>query len=231
MDHERANSFGLNADQYDRVWPRYPSEAINHVMRVATRPTRRVLEIGCGTGICTRAFLRRGAHVVAIDPNSDMLVVARSRSDATDLVSWEQARFEDWDPEARMFDLVVAGQSWHWIEPEIGCRRAAAVLRPGGALALMWNRPAPDGFEHRAALDEGYRAVAPNLVPGAASVFTFTLKAEADRLRAVGPFQSIETITFAWSRTLTSDEYVELLALIRTTRCSTPIRSSACSTG
>ena len=210
MDHERAISFGLHG-RYDRVRPRYPSEAIDHVMKVASRVTRRVLEIGCGTGICTRAFLRRGADVVAIDPDADMLAVARSRSDPTDLVSWERARFEDWDPEARVFDLVVAAQSWHWVEAESGRQRVADVLRSGGALALLWNRPSPDGFEHREALDEVYRAVAPNLVPGAASVFTSTLQAEADRLREIGSFQSIETKTYAWSRTLTSDEYVGLL--------------------
>ena len=49
------------------------------------------------------------------------------------------ARFEDWDPDGRRFDAVVAGQTWHWIDPVAGAAKAAEVLRPGGRLALFWN--------------------------------------------------------------------------------------------
>jgi len=49
------------------------------------------------------------------------------------------AKFEDWDPVGRTFDAVIAAQAWHWVDPVAGAAKAAAVLRPGGRLAVFWN--------------------------------------------------------------------------------------------
>jgi SAM-dependent methyltransferase len=51
----------------------------------------------------------------------------------------EVAAFEAWDPAGRAFDAVVAGQTWHWVDPIAGAAKAAEVLRPGGRLAVFWN--------------------------------------------------------------------------------------------
>ena len=53
-------------------------------------------------------------------------------------------------------------QAWHWVDPVVGVPKAAAVLRPGGTLALFWNwtrstrRSGPR-------CDEVYARVAPEL--------------------------------------------------------------------
>ena len=56
-----------------------------------------------------------------------MAEVARRRGLAV-----EVAAFEAWEPAGRRFDAVVAGQAWHWIDPDAGAAKAAEVLRPGG---------------------------------------------------------------------------------------------------
>ena len=43
----------------------------------------------------------------------------------------------------RFFDAVVAGQTWHWVDPEAGAAKAASLLQPGGRLALFWNAGQP----------------------------------------------------------------------------------------
>jgi hypothetical protein len=70
----------------------------------------------------------------------------------------EVAAFEKWDAASRMFDAVIAGQTWHWIDPVAGAVKAAQVLRPGGRLALFWNvgQSAP---EIAAAFAEVYRSI------------------------------------------------------------------------
>ena len=55
----------------------------------------------------------------------------------------EQATFEDWRPTGREFDLVVFAQSFHWVDPRPALQKVAAILRPGGRLALLANRIVP----------------------------------------------------------------------------------------
>jgi hypothetical protein len=47
--------------------------------------------------------------------------------------------FEAWPLEPQAFDLVLAAQSFHWIAIDVGLAKAAAALRPGGAIALVWH--------------------------------------------------------------------------------------------
>ena len=48
--------------------------------------------------------------------------------------------FEAWKPGGRTFDLVLAATSFHWVDPGVRFTKAAAVLRPHGALAVFANQ-------------------------------------------------------------------------------------------
>jgi SAM-dependent methyltransferase len=63
-----------------------------------------------------------------------MARVARSHG-----LSAEGSTFEEWDAASRMFDLVISGQAWHWVDPVLGPRKAADLLRPGARFAAFWN--------------------------------------------------------------------------------------------
>jgi SAM-dependent methyltransferase len=133
---EIAGSFGADAAKYDRLRPRYPEPLVD---AVAERlPGRSLLDVGIGTGISSQPFFERGFTVLGVEPDERMASLARSKGLAV-----ETGRFEDWDPAGRVFDGVIAGQSWHWIDPDAGARRAAETLRPGGVLAIFWNFGAP----------------------------------------------------------------------------------------
>jgi SAM-dependent methyltransferase len=63
------------------------------------------------------------------------------------------ARFDDWDPRGATFDMLFSATAYHWVTPSLRWRLAAAVLRPGGALALITNRTVAGGE-----FDDVYRA-------------------------------------------------------------------------
>ena len=81
-DRRRANSFGDDAEQYDRVRPSYPSALIDHL--ITERPAT-VLDVGCGTGITSRLLEARGCDVLGLEPDARMAsglagTVRRSRA-------------------------------------------------------------------------------------------------------------------------------------------------------
>jgi SAM-dependent methyltransferase len=130
-DRSRAESFGASAERYDRARPSYPPELIEALLADGAQ---RVLDVGCGTGIASTMFAGRGCAVLGVEVDERMAELARAKG-----LEVERARFEEWSPGARRFDLVASAQAWHWIDPRAGAARAAEALRPGGLLGLFWN--------------------------------------------------------------------------------------------
>lgn len=125
-----AEGFGADPERYDRARPGYPQALVDQI--VAASPGREVLDVGIGTGIAAQAFQAAGCTVLGVDPDERMAEYARRRG-----FQVEVARFEGWEPADRTFDAVIAGQTWHWLDPVAGAAKAALVLRPGGRLAVF----------------------------------------------------------------------------------------------
>src|SRR5580658_8104808 len=96
-----AEGFGADAQCYDRARPRYPEALIAAL--VAASPGVDVLDVGCGTGIAARQLQAAGCRVLGVDADDRMAAQARSFG-----VEVEVAKFEQWDPAGRTFDLVTA---------------------------------------------------------------------------------------------------------------------------
>jgi SAM-dependent methyltransferase len=210
---EVAESFGSDAERYDRARPRYPDALIERI--AAASPGRDVLDVGCGTGISSRQFQAARCQVLGIDPDPQMAAFARQRG-----LDAEVAKFEDWDPAGRTFDTVVAGMAWHWVDPVAGAAKAAQVLRPGGRLAVFWYvfQPPPALGE---AFTDVYRRVLPpgspfsstGTMPGLDAYSAFFTKAE-DGIRQSGAFSDLEPWQqwrYDWEQTYTRDQWLDMV--------------------
>lgn len=143
----RAGSFGNDAEAYERHRPGYPAVVADVLL---AGDTHAVVDVGCGTGKLGRLLAERGADVLGVEPDERMAQVARRFG-----LPVEVSAFEAWDAGGRTFDLVTSAQAWHWVDQALGAAKAAAVLRPGGRLAVVWNLGRHD--EHaQAALDVVY---------------------------------------------------------------------------
>jgi ubiquinone/menaquinone biosynthesis C-methylase UbiE len=104
----------------------------------------RVLEVACGTGICT-AHLSRvlgdSVEIVATDLNSSMLDYARAKPNALSNVSYEEANAQALPYADDSFDAVVCQFGIMFFQDKVrAVTEMARVLRPGGSVVLnVWD--------------------------------------------------------------------------------------------
>jgi SAM-dependent methyltransferase len=210
-----AESFGDNVDRYDRTRPGYPPGLVDAVLTsvsgLSGGPRRSVLDVGIGTGLSARGFRDAGCDVLGVDVDARMAVRAREHGFAV-----EVAAFERWDDQGRRFDVVVSGQTWHWIDPDAGAAAAARVLRPGGRLALFWNAADPPA-EIAAGFAEAYRSVETGLpyTPStmrAADGYAQILTAVGEPLRRTGRFTEPEQWSGTWTTVVSRDQWLDLVS-------------------
>lgn len=125
-------AFGRVAEAYHRGRPGYPEEAVRWL--VGDEPSV-VLELGAGTGKLTAALVAQGHVVHATDPDAAMLrVLEQHLPDVrTTVAAGERLPVAD-----RSVDVVVCGQSFHFLDHAVALEEVARVLRPGGRLAVVW---------------------------------------------------------------------------------------------
>ena len=202
--------FGTVADLYDDVRPDYPAELYDAIERVAGRVDGRdVVDLAAGTGLQTRELLRRGAAIVAVDPDLAMLRRLRERASGVPVVAGAGERIPLRDGAA---DLVVVATAWHWMDAAETVAEVRRVVRPGGHLALWWaNNRWGDGIdweEAQSAVFERWGSVRGS-VP--ATMRGVGPRDAAADLRDRGVPVMVEQ-EFTWSREVTRDEHLRLLA-------------------
>jgi SAM-dependent methyltransferase len=80
-----------------------------------------------------------GSSVVGIDISAEQIATANrvaKERDLEDRARFRVANAEDTGLEASSFDLVTAGQCWHWFDSTAAMAEVRRVLRPGGVLAI-----------------------------------------------------------------------------------------------
>jgi SAM-dependent methyltransferase len=123
-------------EDYERGRPGWPADAVS---TLNLPPTATVLDLGAGTGKLTRLLVSAFDRVVAVEPSEAMrrLLVALCPEAQALFGTGQEIPLAD-----ASVDAVFAAQAFHWFDEERALAEIARVLRPGGALILMWNLPA-----------------------------------------------------------------------------------------
>jgi SAM-dependent methyltransferase len=139
--HDRPEvDFGRAAHDYAKHRPGFPPEFFDHVRSLGIGVAgQRVLDLGTGTGTLTCGFAERGCDVVGLDPSPEMLAQAAKAADDSGLrVRWLPGWAEATGLLDGEFDIVCAGQCWHWFDRSRASAEATRLLRPGGRLLIAY---------------------------------------------------------------------------------------------
>jgi SAM-dependent methyltransferase len=122
-------------EDYERGRPGWPAEVV-HVAGLP--PNATVLDLGAGTGKLTRELVQVFERVIAVEPAEPTRRLFKELCPRAALMA---GTGQDIPLADDSVDGVFAAQAFHWFNDEQSLAGIARVLRPGGALVLMWNEP------------------------------------------------------------------------------------------
>lgn len=160
-----ATGFARSVEAYERGRPDYPPEALAYLQReLDLRGGRTVVDLAAGSGKLTRQLATFQCEVIAVEPVDEMRAAIGEGIRALEGTA-EAIPLPD-----SSADAVTVAQAFHWFDGAKALAEIARVLRPGGALALVWNRRPVESSPLHAAISEiiaPYRGDAPAHATGA----------------------------------------------------------------
>jgi MOSC domain-containing protein YiiM/SAM-dependent methyltransferase len=135
--HESAaKGFAAGADAYERGRPEYSPDAIATLVReLGIGPGTRVLDLAAGTGKLTRQIAPSGAEVIAVEPIAEMRAKLEAVLPNVEAIEGTAERIP---LPNHSVDAVVIGQAFHWFDGIPALSELRRVLKPGGAVGLIW---------------------------------------------------------------------------------------------
>ena len=147
--------------------------------------------------------------MTAVELGPRLAEIARRNVPAAHIVV---ADFDIWEPDRAGFDAVTAFTAFHWLDAATKYAKAARLLRPGGALAVVENLhvrvPGGDPFWEEVQADYDAVVPSPDNVPPPSIDEVGDLREELERS---GCFVDIEVRRFDWAVVYTGDDYVDVL--------------------
>jgi 2-polyprenyl-3-methyl-5-hydroxy-6-metoxy-1,4-benzoquinol methylase len=116
----------------------YPAGLFPRLASYLPAGCERVVDLGCGTGDLSRPLAQYVAEIDAVDFSPEMLEVAKGLLGGdSQRIRWHQAPVEEF-AYVPPYGLATAGESLHWFDLSVLVPRLAAVLCPGGMLAVVF---------------------------------------------------------------------------------------------
>ena len=144
-------------DQQAGVWDENPvrAELARRIVAAVEKEIRRyaaprIMDYGCGTGLCSIPLAPRVASLLAVDISPGMLVQVRTKADALGLRNIETLQHDlaVLPLENRTFDAIVTAMALHHVKDVAGLlKRFRPLLAPEGIL-LIADLDQEDGTFH-----------------------------------------------------------------------------------
>ena len=204
----------FNADEYnyDKARPDYPSELFEDISHYSNLcADNNILEIGIGTGQATLPFIKTGCNLTAVELGDRLADYCKQKFSTYENFNIINADFLKVELPEKHFDLIYSATAFHWIPKDSGYAKVKSLLNPIGVLALFWNHPFVSNAEDKTNLAS--MAIYQKYRPNDKTPIQFDkskCKVIINELARYG-FTNIQSKIYRRTRTLTSEEYINLI--------------------
>lgn len=122
------------AQLYENCRPAIPDTVCEMVLNYLGYRPNRIVDLGCGTGLSAMAWVNKCDNIIGIDPNEEMLSVAKEKR--RDIL-FIKAYSDNTTLPDNSTDIVICSQSFHWMNPTDTLAEVNRILKPNGILATV----------------------------------------------------------------------------------------------
>lgn len=205
-------TFNEDEINYDRYRPTYPHELFADILSYSSILKQcNLLEIGIGTGQATKPFLDLGCQVLAMDIGDRMCNYVKEKYDKYPNFEVIHTDFMLHPIKKNSFDLIYSATAFHWLPQKEAYLKIKDSLKKNGTVALFWNHPFPNRLDDPSNLAS--QQVYKKYRPDNQEQVEFTeekCKIRVQALQEAG-FHDVKYKIYHRVRTLTTDEYIQLL--------------------
>lgn len=153
-------TFDKIPETFDKYRPRYCDELFQELqVRCQIDSTKKVLELGPGTGQATEPILKMGCDYTAIELGENFTSFMREKFGEYSNFSIVNDDFEKHFFRKNTYDLVYSAATIQWIPEQIAFTKTFDMLKPGGYLAMFMTRSDESSIneELKHEIDEVYK--------------------------------------------------------------------------
>lgn len=130
--------FGKTAADYAKHRAGFPDPFFDRLATMGLiRAGMKALDLGTGTGTVARGLAMRGLEATGLDKSTALMEQAKILdADAGVAVRYVERTAEATGFPDHTFDIVTAGQCWHWFKRDVTAKEVRRILKPGGHLVI-----------------------------------------------------------------------------------------------
>ena len=212
---ERFTGFSI---LYDESRPNPPKVLTKIVLGLLKKDkVKRVIDLGCGTGLSTFIWSPVANQVIGIEPNGELRQVAEQKAKRGGYrnVFFKSADSYNTNENKSSIDIVTCSQSFHWMEPVSTLKEVNRILKHGGAfVAYDCDWPPTVAFEAENAflsLDSRAKEILKRSPDGKSGLRRWDKSRHLENIRKSGYFRYTKEILFHHQEYGNAERFINLV--------------------